>query len=103
MKKDMNSKLLCSVYRSASREGMYLYVKTSEELSKVPDALMSLLGQPELVMKFVIVPEKSVARVTGQVVMDGIEEKGFYLQMPLIEDDDMADIAQKNSKLNKLA
>ena len=36
---------ICSIYRSAKREGMYLYVDKAEGLERVPEALMRSLDR----------------------------------------------------------
>jgi uncharacterized protein YcgL (UPF0745 family) len=76
------TKLLCNVYKSLRKEETYLYVSLKDDLSEVPDALMDTFGTPQLVTKLLLTPERKLALVTAQKVMDSIEEKGFYLQLP---------------------
>jgi uncharacterized protein YcgL (UPF0745 family) len=75
-------KKLCSVYRSPRKEGMYLYVEKSDELSRVPEPLLKQFGTPELAMTLALHPERKLARATAEEVLAAIEENGFYLQMP---------------------
>jgi Uncharacterized protein conserved in bacteria len=42
--------MLIAVYKTAKKEGMYLYVPKKDDFSAVPEALMSRFGQPQLVM-----------------------------------------------------
>lgn len=90
---------ICSVYRSARKEGMYLYVAKRDELNKVPDALKELFGQAELAMTMLLAAEKQLARISGAEVIKAIETQGYYLQMPPPECKEMTDLAAKNSKL----
>lgn len=93
------SKIICQVYRSAKREQMYLYVKKEEGLRRVPEPLLALFGKAVEAMVLVLTADKKLARVDAQQVMQQIEEKGFYLQMPPAADSEMQQMAEKNSKL----
>ncbi|MFN3712818.1 MAG: YcgL domain-containing protein [Alcanivoracaceae bacterium] len=75
-------RLLCSVYRSPKREGMYLYVRRGTDLCTLPEALMKVFGQPGHAMDLLLSPEKKLARAETDKVMAQIREQGFYLQMP---------------------
>lgn len=61
---------------------MYLYVDSQEELSRVPEALLSQLGSLSLVMTMLIREDKNLARAEAAKVLAEIEDKGFYLQLP---------------------
>ena len=91
--------VICSVYRSSRKEGMYLYVPKQDACKKVPEALMALFGQAELAMTMLLAADKQLARATGEQVLKAISEQGFYLQMPPAECKEMTDLAQKNTKL----
>ncbi|RYY74951.1 MAG: YcgL domain-containing protein [Gammaproteobacteria bacterium] len=95
-------KIICQIYRSPKEEGMYLYVKKEEGLTKVPDALLTLFGKPHPAMVIVLTPEKKLARVSAAKVAESLEAQGYYLQMPprAEQDPEMQDIRAKNSKLS---
>ena len=97
----MNEPLICQVYRGSKRRDVYLYVDKKQGLSQVPEALIALMGQPELSMTILLKADKRLARLTAKELMKHIEEKGFYLQMPVLENDEMQLVAQKNNKLVK--
>ena len=84
------NKRICKVYRSSKKDELYLYVDSREELSRVPDALVAQLGQLSLVMTMLVSTEKKLARAEPTKVLEEIEEKGFYLQMPPAPEDYMA-------------
>lgn len=95
-------KTICSVYRSPKKEGMYLYVEKAKGLNDVPEALLKQFGKPEHAMVLVLQPEKKLARVDALAVLESLKEKGFYLQMPpVVEDDYMRVIHEKNSKIGR--
>lgn len=93
------SKLICSVYRSPKKEGMYLYVAKQQALSRVPEALLKMFGAPELAMTLVLTADKKLARITAEKVMEQIDSQGFYLQMADVKEDYMQEINLHNSKL----
>ena len=74
--------ILCSIYRSPKKEGMYLYVDKKEGLQRVPESLLKVFGAPHLAMTLLLKPERKLARVDREDVITGIAEQGFYLQMP---------------------
>ena len=76
------NKLLISIYRSPRRDEMYLYVNKQDKLKKVPEALIQSFGTAGHVLDMLLTPERKLARVETEKVMEAIREKGFYLQMP---------------------
>lgn len=73
--------MLIAVYKTAKKEGMYLYVPNKEDFSAVPDALMSHFGHPQLVM-LLPVQKRAVLGVDKQKLLNAMDEPGYYLQMP---------------------
>lgn len=76
------AELECAVYKSLKKDETYVFIPTTTSLSDLPDDLLKVLGQAELVMTLNLMPEKKMARGSAEVVMKSIEEQGFYLQMP---------------------
>ena len=77
----MNTRLT-TVYRSPREEGLYLYVDKSENLSRVPDALLQRFGKPEFAMHLLLKRDRKLARADAAHVLQAIEMQGFYLQLP---------------------
>ena len=75
-------KRLCEIFRSPRKEEMYLYVDKANGLADVPEVLLKQFGEPESVMTIVLTPERKLARVDIQEVLEKIESEGFFLQMP---------------------
>ena len=95
-------KRLCAVYRCSKKEGMYLYVDKQEDMARVPDVLQKQIGKTELAMTLLLTEDKKLARASVEEVLQAIEEKGFYLQMPPSLQDlqqEAAAIREKNVKL----
>lgn len=78
---------ICQVYKSPRREEMYLYVDKTKGLTEVPAALLERFGEPVEVMTLVLSPERKLARADVAQVLQGIEQRGFYLQMPPAADE----------------
>lgn len=76
------TKLLCNIYKSRRKEETYLYVSLKDDLTRVPEVLLETFGRPELVTKLILIPERKLARIGADKVLESIEEKGFYLQLP---------------------
>lgn len=78
----MTAGRLVQVFRSARREGHYLFVDLAEGLARVPEPLLAHFGRPEPALRLNLSRERRLARVDAGAVLDAIEEQGFYLQMP---------------------
>lgn len=74
--------MLCAIYKSSKKEGMYLYIAKREQFDQVPNELLSVFGKPQFVMLFNLDGEKSLVRADKHEVKQKIETDGFYLQMP---------------------
>lgn len=95
------TRVLCDIYRSSKKEGMYLYVNRSHGLQCLPPELLGLFGRPELATTMLLTPEKTLARAAIDKVLAAMQEPGYYLQMPPQEEDYMKAINQHNSKLGQ--
>ncbi len=95
-------KVICQIFRSPKEEGMYLYVKKEEGLTKVPEELLALFGKPLSAMVLLLTPEKKLARVSVEKVVESLESKGYYLQLPPRneQDPEMSKMRAFNSKLS---
>ena len=78
----MKSELECDVYRSETKEFLYLYVRTEDGLTQVPEALLSQFGTPEKTLPFVLSADRTLAREDPMVVIRNLEAQGYHLQLP---------------------
>lgn len=78
--------MLCAIYKSQKKDGMYLYVAKRDDFSTVPAALMSMFGKPIFVMLFNLAGNKQLIHATNAEVLEKIQQQGFYLQMPKQEE-----------------
>jgi len=72
----------CVVYKSLKQFDYFLFVKNGDEFVRVPDGLRQMLGVLEKVMDLELDESRSLAQADVVAVMQQIEERGYYLQMP---------------------
>lgn len=72
----------CWIYKCDKREEMYLYVDSADDFSRVPDSLLAVIGNLELVMSLRLHSSRKLARADVEKVISELRHKGFYLQMP---------------------
>lgn len=101
--------MLCQIYRSAKKSETYLYTRFEEKLEKVPEELIKTFGRAEETMALELDADRKLARADATVVLQSIEEKGYYLQLPPVNpiampgqkelEEQMAKIDELNEKL----
>lgn len=72
----------CTVYKSLKQFDYYLYVRTEDAFSRVPEGLQALLGTLEKIIDLELHAGRTLAQADVATVMAQIEECGYYLQMP---------------------
>ena len=89
----------CAVYKSIKKDETYVFIPATTSLSELPEELLKVLGQAEMVMTLKLTPEKKMARGTAAEVMKSVEKQGFHLQMP--EKPHLNAIPSYNEKLSE--
>lgn len=76
----------CDIFKSSKKDEMYLYVPHKENqeqaLQDVPPAVLTAFGQATFVMSLDLDENRKLARVNVLHVIDSLNEKGFFIQMP---------------------
>jgi len=77
----------CYVYKGKNKEEHYLYLdydihQLAPENCRIPDALLEMLGELQLVVEFELTDERKLPNADPQQVIHDIQQQGFYLQMP---------------------
>ncbi|AGA87493.1 MAG: hypothetical protein CVV19_13180 [Gammaproteobacteria bacterium HGW-Gammaproteobacteria-9] len=93
-------KLICSIYKSPRKDGMYLYVEKRDALKRVPEGLIAAFGAPQLAFEMVLTPERQLAREDITKVLANIKEQGYHLQMPPAEDDYIEHLPEELLRMN---
>ncbi|WP_386692863.1 MULTISPECIES: YcgL domain-containing protein [unclassified Lonepinella] len=78
--------MLCAIYKSKKKDGMYLYVEKRDQFNAVPDSLRQIFGTPIFVMLFNLKGNKPLVHANNQEVIQNIQQQGFYLQMPPLQE-----------------
>ena len=73
------------VYKGSRRAETYLYVPAADALARVPDTLLELMGELELVMEIELHPKRRLAREDIATVLRNLRERGYHLQMPPVD------------------
>ena len=74
--------MLCAIYKSAKKEHTYLFVKTRDDFSSVPEPLMVTFGTPTLVTLINLAAKEKLAFADLAKVKTNLNEQGYYLQLP---------------------
>jgi len=82
---------MCSIYKSSTKDLMYLYVDKTEQLKRVPEPLLARFGTPKLVMEVLLLKSRPLANVDVEAVAEAIARQGFYLQLPPAKEDYLLD------------
>ena len=81
----------CDIYKSSKKDEMYLYVARpnqqdendqSDPLENVPEVVRNAFGRATFVMHIELSETRKLARANVLHVMDSLQTKGFFIQMP---------------------
>lgn len=94
--------MICAIYKSNKKAGMYLYLAKRNAFEPVPEALQQAFGKPIFVMLFNLKGEKQLVNANKEEVLNNIIENGFYLQMPKYEENLFENWLKSNKKTTAL-
>lgn len=72
----------CVVYRCSKQQEMYLYLRVGFAPEALPEPLLVRTGRLTQVMELVLSPDRKLARVDVNRVIEQLAGPGFYLQLP---------------------
>ena len=72
----------CVVYRCSRQQDMYVYLRANLAPADLPEALLARTGNLSQVMLLELTPQKKLARVDVQRVIEALTSTGYFLQMP---------------------
>ena len=72
----------CVVYRCSKQQEMYLYLRAGLAPETLPEPLLMRTGRLTEVMQLELTPERKLARVDVNRVIEQLAGPGFFLQMP---------------------
>ena len=79
--------MLCAIYKSSKKDQTYLFVKTRDDFSSVPEPLMATFGTPNLVMLINLATKTKLGFADLEKVRNSLLAQGYYLQLPPPKED----------------
>ncbi len=70
------------IYKGKRKPDYYLFVVQADSLSRVPESLLTIMGELQHIMDLQLDEQRHLAQVDTQLVMQQLRESGYYLQMP---------------------
>ena len=92
--------MLCVIYKSAKKEHTYLFVKTRDDFSSVPEPLMLTFGTPILVTLINLATKKKLGFADLAKVKANLSNQGYYLQLPPPQEDLLKQHKEEMAKQN---
>ncbi len=77
----MSKPLTCFIYRSERKADTYLYLLEKDNFSSVPDALLSVFGEPEFSFEFELSQDRQLAKEDPAEVYANLNQQGYHLQI----------------------
>ncbi len=93
--------MLCVVYKSFKKDQTYLFVKTRDDFSSVPEGLMTTFGTPNLVTLINLATKSKLGFADLIKVKNNLNEHGFYLQLPPPSEDLLKDHKESMAAQNQ--
>lgn len=72
----------CTIYKGKKRPDDYLYVEKEGDFTRVPQALLDIMGELHLVINLELSADRQLAQADVMQVMRQLSEQGYYLQIP---------------------
>jgi uncharacterized protein YcgL (UPF0745 family) len=91
-----------SAFKSPKKAELYLFVPQESGLDDLPKELLVMFGKPEHVIDFELTPEKKLAREDAATVLEAIESKGYFMQMPPHEVEKMGNMTPPPAHLDNI-
>lgn len=79
--------MICAIYKSTKKLDTYLFINKRDDFSQVPEPLLEMFGRPEFVMILPLSKIGKLAQADIDKVREGLNDKGFYLQLPPPQED----------------
>ncbi|MCF6318070.1 MAG: YcgL domain-containing protein [Proteobacteria bacterium] len=74
--------MICNIYRSDTKSGLYIYLAKGKAISDLPEELVKKLGKYTEVMELDLDKRSQLANEDINVVKANLKEMGYHLQIP---------------------
>ena len=78
----------CYTYRSAKKDGAYLYMAQPCDYDNLPDELKKMFGNGIFMLRFDLYPTRKNAKVKAQDVITALENQGYFLRIDSVDERD---------------
>lgn len=75
--------MICNIYRSDSKQGLYLYLANDKCIDDIPDELLKKIGKYTQVMEIDLNQREKLAQVDIEVVRSNLSSQGYHIQFPI--------------------
>ena len=72
----------CAIYKGRRKPEAYLYIEHADDFSRVPEALLGMFGELELVMELDLGSRERLVYADIEEVKRLLIEQGYFLQLP---------------------
>ena len=70
------------IYRSAKKEGLYIYLAEQDDFDCLPESLMKQASPLELAMELFLTAEKKLRKEDVRTVVMNLKSQGYHVQLP---------------------
>lgn len=102
----MSKAVQVSAFKTSKKNELYLFVPKQKDnqtaLDKLSDELLVMFGEPEHIFDFALSEGKSLPRSNPKEVLDSINNKGYYIQMPPGEVEKISDMPAPPERLDNI-
>ena len=74
--------MICQVYRSDTKVGMYLYLANDKEMDDLPKELLKLIGKYTHAMDLDLSKKEKLANEDIEKVKANLKDQGYHVQLP---------------------
>lgn len=74
--------MMCDIYRSDTKTGLYVYLEKDKEIADLPDELIKLIGKHSKVMELDLSTRDKLANEDINKVKTNLLEQGYHVQVP---------------------
>ena len=74
--------MICQVYRSDKKVGMYLYLANDKQMEDLPEELLKLIGKYTQAMELDLSERSKLANEDIEKVKSNLSEQGYHVQLP---------------------
>ena len=75
--------MIAYIYKSTTKDELYLYINKKDDFSQVPQKLYDSMGkEPVFVMEVELSAKRKLAREDVNTVIKNLDTQGFHVQIP---------------------